>query len=91
MVYNRTTHDMKIRSVPAIALNQSNDHVGHYFMSLYTGKFLRSYQWKELLIDDDIISQLRELAGVEDAKKMTNYYTMFEWAPCVLMSDYVSE
>ena len=34
MVFIGTTNDIKRRSVPAIALNESNDHGGYYFMSL---------------------------------------------------------
>ena len=37
MVYTGTTNDMKIRSLPSITLNKSDEHRGHYFMSLYTG------------------------------------------------------
>ena len=69
MVYTGTTDEMKRRSVPGITLNESNDHGGHYFMSLYTGKRLHSYQWTELPIDDDVIAQVRGLAEGENAKK----------------------
>ena len=62
MVYTGTANDMKIKIVPAIGLNKSNYHGGHYFMSLYTGKRLHGYPWKELPIYDDIISQVRDLA-----------------------------
>ena len=60
--YTGTTNDTKIRIVPAIALNKSNNHGGHYFMILYTGKRLRGYQWTELPIYDDVISQVIDLA-----------------------------
>ena len=36
MVYTRKI--MKARSISGIALCKSNDHGGHHFMSLYTGK-----------------------------------------------------
>ena len=91
MVYTGTANDMKIKIVPAIGLNKSNYHGGHYFMSLYTGKRLHGYPWKELPIYDDIISQVRDLAQGEDAKKITDNYSMFEWATGILITDYVSE
>ena len=69
---------MKIRSVPSIAFNKSNYHEGQYFMSLYTGNRLYRYQRTELTIDDDVISQVRDLAEGRDSKNMTNNYPMFE-------------
>ena len=45
MVYTGTDDTMKRRAVPAIALNEPNDHEYHYFMNLYTGKRLHSYNW----------------------------------------------
>ena len=91
MVYTGTTNDMKISSVPYIVLNESNDHGGHYLMSLYTGKRLHSYQCTELPLDDDVIAQVRYLAEGKDSKQITDNYRMFEWAPVVLITDDVSE
>ena len=77
--YIGTTNTMKRRSVPAIALNESNDKRGHYFMNLYTGKRLPSYAWEELPIDNDIIEQVEFLAKQEKAPVMTDGgYPMFE-------------
>jgi len=42
MVFVGSDNSMKRRSVPAIALDPSNNHGGHYFMNLYTGKKLHS-------------------------------------------------
>jgi hypothetical protein len=81
MVYIGTKNNMTRRSVPAIALNPSNMHGGHYFMSLYSGKRLHSYEWDELPIDDDVISRVEELGDIEDAPVMADGYPMFEWAP----------
>jgi hypothetical protein len=55
LVYIGTNNDQRARSVQAVALNPSNEHGGHYFMSLYSRKRLHSYEWKKLPIDDDII------------------------------------
>ena len=58
MVYTGTKNDMNRRSVPAIALNASNQHGGHYFMSLYSGKRLNSYEYSELPIEDEVIKRV---------------------------------
>ena len=52
MVYSGTNNKMDARSLPAIALTSSNEHCGHYFMSLYSGKRIHSYKCKELPIDE---------------------------------------
>ena len=91
MVYTGTTNDMKRRSIPAIALKKSNYYGGYYFMSLYTGKCLHRYQWTEIPIDDDVITQVSDLPEGENERKMTDNYPMFEWAPGVLITNYVSE
>ena len=91
MVYTGTTNYMKIKSIPAIALKESNEHGVHSFMSQYTVKCLHRYQWIEIPIDDDVIAQVRNLAEEENAKKLSNNYMMFEWAPGVLITGDVSE
>ena len=91
MVYTVTKNDTKRRIIPAIELNESNDHVGHYFMSIYTGKRMYRYQWTKLPIDYDVIDQVRDLAEVEDAKKIADYDPIFEWTPGVLITDDVSK
>ena len=60
-------------------------------MRIYTVKGLHSYQWIELPIDHDVIAQVIELSDEYNAKKMTDNYPMFEWEPCVLITDNVSE
>ena len=91
MVYTGIENDIKRRSVTAIALKESSDHGGYYFMSIYTGKCLHSYQWIEIPIYDDVIAHVRDLAEGDDAKKMTDNYPMFELAPGVLITDDVIE
>jgi hypothetical protein len=49
-------------------------------MSLYSGKRLHSYEWKELPIDDDVINRVEELANREDDPTMINGYPVFTWA-----------
>ena len=87
MVYVGTTNTIQRRAVPAIALNESNDHCGYYFMNLYTGKRLHSYNWEELPIDNDTIERVEELAKNEKAKRLTDNYPLFEWAPGVPIVD----
>jgi hypothetical protein len=80
LVHIGTKNDQSARSVPAIVLNPSNEHGGHYFMSLYSGKLLHSYEWKEFPIDEDVINRVEELASREDAPTMINGYPVFTWA-----------
>ena len=66
LVYTGTENNMRKRGVPAIALKASNDVGGCYFMSLYTGKKIHGYIWNEIPINNDIISQVEELADKEN-------------------------
>ena len=87
MAYAGTSNKMKSRSIPAIALNPSNEHGGHYFISLYTGKRLNSYEWKELPIDEDVIDRINELAEKEEAPLMKKGYPVFTWKRRLLGED----
>ena len=85
MVYTGTNNRLDARSVPAIALNSSNLHGGHYFMSLYSGKRIHSYEWKEVPIDDEVIARVETLGTNEEATKMKRgYYPVFTWKQRVL-------
>ena len=84
LVYTGTNNNMDARSMPAIALNSSNEHGGHYFMSLYSGKRIHSYEWKELPIDEDVIDRVEELAETEEAPEMKRGYLIFTWKQRVL-------
>ena len=79
MVYAGTNNKMDARSLPAIALNSSNEHGGHYFMSLYSGNHIHSYEWKELPIDEETITRVEELAENEEAPEMKRGYPVFTW------------
>jgi hypothetical protein len=87
IVYTGTDNTMKQRGVPCIALCESNEHGGHYFMSLYSGKKLHGYEWHELPITDEVISQVEELAKDQKAPLIKNNYPMFEWMPGVPILD----
>ena len=60
-------------------------------MIMYTGKSLYIYNWTDPPIDDEVISQVRDLAEGQDSNKMTDNYPIFEWASGVLITDDVSE
>ena len=79
MVYSGTNNKLDARSVPVIALNSSNEHGGHYFMSLYSGKRIHSYEWKEIPIDEEVIQRVEELAMEEEATEMKRGYPVFTW------------
>ena len=81
MAYVRTKNNLKARSVPVIALSESNDNGGHYFMSLFMGKRIHSYKWTELPITDEVITQVEALARTENQPTMATGLPIFEWAP----------
>ena len=81
LVYTSTSNDMKSRAVPAIALKRSNNAGGHYFMSLYSGKRIHGYKWKELPVDDYVIARVEELAEGEKQPLIRNGMPIFEWGP----------
>ena len=65
LVYTCTINGINTRSIPPIALNDSDNHIGDYFIRLYTGKRLHSYEWTELPIDKKIIEQVKQLSSDE--------------------------
>ena len=81
LVYTDTNNSMKSRAVPDIALRRSNNADGHYFMNLYSGKRIHGYKWRELPIDDYVISRAEELAEAEKQPIMHDGEPNFEWGP----------
>ena len=61
-VYTGTNNNMKTRSVPAIALRQSNQDGGHYFMNIETGQRMNCYDWDELPITESAIKMVEKRA-----------------------------
>ena len=57
-----TIDTMTPRSVPAIALKQSNNEGGHYFMSLYSDKRMNGYKWDMFPIYYLTIERVEQLA-----------------------------
>ena len=72
---------MKRRSVPCIALRPSNNWGGYNFMSIQTGKKLHGYHWKELPMDDWVISRVESLARKEGQPLLVDKTPIFEWSP----------
>ena len=58
MVYTGTTKKPKIRNIPSIALRESNEYGGHFFMLLHTGKEIHSDLWVELSIYDEVVKRV---------------------------------
>ena len=87
MVYVGTTNTQKSRAVSAIALRPSNLSGGYYFQSLYSGKRLHAYHWKELPVDAEIIDRVHELAINERQPSSVNSELLFEWTPGVPLDD----
>ena len=85
IVYRGTKNNMTGRGIPAIALKESNNAGGYYFMSLETGEKLHCHRWSEEPIDDYIINRVEELAEAEDQPVMPDGYPIFEWAPGIPM------
>ena len=86
-VFVGTKNNMKHQSIPAIALRPANDWGGHYFLSLITGKRVLSFSWKEIPIDDDVVSRVHELAEVESQPLMPTGVPYVNWGLSQLSSD----
>ena len=82
IVYTGTTTIINRRSIPIISLRESNEDVGHFFMSMYTVKYIHSNDWVESHIDDEVVKRVEELAKIEKQPTF-DQYTMFEWAPII--------
>ena len=90
VAYTQTSNDMRTRGTPAIALSESNNKGGQYFMSLYSGKKIHAYAWEELNPHEDVITRVHELAELEDQPILVDKSPLFEWAPGVTI-DYGTE
>eukprot|EP00957_Ditylum_brightwellii_P180682 13764195-Ditylum_brightwellii.AAC.1 len=67
---------MNTRAVPAIALTESNDQGGNYFMLLYTGREIHGYVWNKLPMNDEVTDRVDELA-----RKSKKPYKLINRAP----------
>ena len=62
IIFTKSKNNMKVRSVLEISVKLQNLNRGYYFISLLKGKEIYGYQQKELSIDTNIISRVKELA-----------------------------
>ena len=91
LAYTGTMNTITGRCIPTIALRQSNNAGGHYFMSLYTGRCIHIYDWKELPIDKYVIERLESLADAENQPIVHQGYPILEWASGELINEKVDE
>ena len=73
LVYSGTKNNMVSRTVPAIALRESNGVGGYYFMSLDTGKRIHGNKWERMNITDEVIKKVCLLAEVEGQSWVHDY------------------
>ena len=72
---------MKIRSVPDIALRDSNKYGGRYFMSLNSGKRIHGYHGEEIPIDYEVIHLVDYIYSKYNKPLLNDGKPIFEWAP----------
>ena len=77
LAYAGTNNNMEERSVPSIALSQSNQTGGNFFMSLDTGKRFHSHGWTEAPVDENIIKLVDGFADVERQPLLVKENLMF--------------
>ena len=80
MVYICTKNTLKRRSIPSIALTESNKDGKYFFMLLYTGKEIHRNDWVELPIEDEVVKRVKEPENFINNPTF-DQYPMFEWAP----------
>ena len=80
-VYTGTNNSMDPRTTPAIALTESNQLDGMYFMSLTNGERFQSKKWVQLPIDDNIIELVEDMAFEQGQPDMPDKTVIFTWEP----------
>ena len=79
------------RSVGAIALHASgNLQKGWYFMSLLTGERIHVYQWRELPISANVLTQVNQIT-LEEGQPVIATNFKYEWKPGTLIGDDVDD
>ena len=63
LVYTGTSNTLDSRYTPCIALRESNNNGGHYFMSLETGRQIHSNKWVKMPTTQVQIDRVHELAS----------------------------
>ena len=91
LFYTGTSKNMNRKIIPYISLNKSNYHLGHYFISLYTGKILHIYEWTELPIENYVIEKVKKFSSYEKGQLVKDKYPMFEWVTGIPILDEIQE
>lgn len=73
-VYTGANNTMNPRTIPAIALLESSQLDGMYFMSLTNGENFQSKKWEQLPINDNIIEMVEDLAFEQGQPDMPDKY-----------------
>ena len=87
MVHAGTKNDMSPRMEPCIALRDSNNNGGYYFMSLKTRKRIHGNKWSEVPINQDVIDRVYELASVPKQRWSSDSPLSFESEPGVKINE----
>ena len=88
-VFNKTNNRMTSRSTPAIALLESNEEDGHYFISIDSGKRINSRKWTPLPITSEVIARVDELATSSKQDVLVYNLPTFEWSRGVSVADQI--
>ena len=73
LVYSGTKNNMDSRTVPAIALRETNSVGGYYIMSLETGKRIHGNKWERMNITDEVVKKVLSLAETEGQPWLHEY------------------
>ena len=60
-------------------------------MSLYTGKIIHSYEWRQLSIYNYSIEQVKKFYSYEKFPLGKDKYPISEWAPGIPILDHIQE
>ena len=80
LAYLGTDNKMNYRSTPSIALSESNQTGGNFFMSLQSGQKFHSNRWEELPFDEDVIEKVHSLAHSQKQPLLKNGNVSFGYS-----------
>ena len=86
-VHIGTTNNTKQITVVEITLRSENKLGVYYFMSVYTGIQLHAYICTELLINEQVIHRVYNLATKGKQPEIIWGYTIFKWRPGIPIMD----
>jgi hypothetical protein len=68
-------------TTPTIAMSESNQLDGMYFMSLTNGEKFQSKKWEQLTLNDNVIEMVKGLAFEQGQPDMPDKIPIFTWEP----------